>query len=90
MTDSEDGRRAGKPKRAPRPGSSPLRNQERGPKLTLTIKEAAKRLGISLERGYEAAALGHIPTIPMGKRRVVPIAALERKLAGEEVEAGAA
>jgi hypothetical protein len=68
----------------PRLGSSPLRNDPN--KLTLNGKETAKRLGISVERCYAAMAAGHIPTIPMGGRRVVPVAALERMLAGEKVE----
>jgi excisionase family DNA binding protein len=51
--------------------------------LTITIKEAAARLGLSADRAYEAVKLGQIPTIPMGKRRVVPVAALNRLMNGE-------
>ena len=49
-------------------------------KLILTVKETAKRLGIDIARAYEAAEAGQIPTIMLGKRRVVPVAALERML----------
>ncbi len=49
---------------------------------TLTIPEAAKALGISRNAGYEAARRGEIPTIRIGKRLLVPLAALERMLQG--------
>jgi len=69
----------------PRLGCSPLRQS--GEPLTYTVKEASKRLGISSERGYAAVNAGQIPVIMLGKRRVVPAAALQRLLAGEKVEA---
>jgi len=47
---------------------------------TLTIIEAAKILGIGRNQAYEAARRGEIPTIKIGKRILVPVAALERKL----------
>ena len=50
-------------------------------RLTLTIPEAARRLGIGRNQGYECARRGEIPTIRLGKRRVVPVAALEAMLA---------
>ena len=49
---------------------------------TLTIPEAAKALGIGRNAGYEAARRGEIPTIKIGKRVLVPLAALERMLQG--------
>ena len=49
---------------------------------TLTIPEAAKALGIGRNAGYEAARRGEIPTIRIGKRLLVPRAALERMLQG--------
>jgi excisionase family DNA binding protein len=88
MTDvaGELAQKSSKAKRAkkPRLGSSPLR--QLGEPLTYTVKQAAKRLGISAERGYAAVNAGQIPVIVLGKRRVVPAAALERMLAGEKVE----
>jgi excisionase family DNA binding protein len=48
--------------------------------LTITVTEAAKRLGIGRNSAYQAAARGEIPTIKIGKRFLVPIAALERLL----------
>ena len=50
-------------------------------RLTMTIPEAARKLGIGRNQGYEAAKNGEIPTIRIGKRLLVPIAALENKLA---------
>ena len=47
---------------------------------TLTVEEAAQRLGIGRGTAYEAAKRGEIPTIRLGKRLVVPKAALERML----------
>lgn len=45
-------------------------------RLTLTIPEAAKVLGIGRNQAYEAARTGEIPVIKIGKRKLVPIAAL--------------
>jgi excisionase family DNA binding protein len=52
--------------------------------VTLTIPQAAKRLGVSRNSAYQAARRGEIPTIKIGKRILVPVAALERKLEGAE------
>ena len=48
--------------------------------LTLTIPEAARRLGIGRNQGYECARRGEIPTIRLGKRLVVPRAAFQAML----------
>ena len=49
-------------------------------KLTYTVTEAANLLGIGRAAAYEAAHSGHLPTIRIGKRILVPVAALERML----------
>lgn len=49
---------------------------------TMTVIEAAKRLGIGRNQAYEAAGRGEIPSIRIGNRILVPTAALERMLAG--------
>lgn len=49
-------------------------------KLTMTVEEAAKFLGISRNTAYEAANAGNIPTIRIGRRILVPISALEKLL----------
>jgi excisionase family DNA binding protein len=51
-------------------------------KQTISIDEAAKVLGIGRNKAYEAAHCGEIPTIRIGKRLLVPLAALERMLQG--------
>jgi excisionase family DNA binding protein len=52
--------------------------------LTVTAAEAARLLGISRNLAYEAARRGEIPTIRIGRRILVPIAALERLLSERE------
>jgi excisionase family DNA binding protein len=52
--------------------------------LTVTTAEAARLLGISRNLAYEAARRGEIPTIRIGRRILVPIAALERLLSERE------
>ncbi|MBV8798448.1 MAG: helix-turn-helix domain-containing protein [Alphaproteobacteria bacterium] len=46
----------------------------------ITVPEAAQELGISRNSGYEAAARGELPTIRIGRRLLVPRAALDRLL----------
>jgi excisionase family DNA binding protein len=50
-------------------------------KLTLSVDETAKCLGIGRNSAYEAIARGEIPVIRVGKRLLVPKAALETLLA---------
>jgi excisionase family DNA binding protein len=47
---------------------------------TLKIEEAAKVLGISRNTAYEAVKSGQLPTIKIGRRFLVPKAALDRML----------
>jgi excisionase family DNA binding protein len=56
---------------------------QKSERKTITVGEAAKALGICRNKGYEAARRGEIPTIRIGKRILVPLAALERKLQGD-------
>ena len=55
-------------------------NEER---LTLTVEEAAKVLGIGRNTAYEGVAAGEIPSIRIGARLLVPAKALYRMLEGE-------
>jgi excisionase family DNA binding protein len=52
-------------------------------RLTVTVEEAAELLGIGRNAGYEGVRRGEIPSIRIGKRLLVPRAALERMLNGE-------
>jgi excisionase family DNA binding protein len=51
-------------------------------RLTLSVLEAASALGVGKNQIYEAIHRGEIPAVRIGKRLLVPIAALEQKLAG--------
>ena len=51
-------------------------------RLTLTISEAAKLLGIGRNLAYEAARTGELPTVVIGRRILVPVVVLERLLGG--------
>lgn len=46
----------------------------------MTVEEAGAELGLGRSAAYEAAARGQLPTISMGRRKVVPTAALRRLL----------
>ena len=49
---------------------------------TYKMDEAAKLLGIGRNQAYEAAKRGEIPSIKIGKRVVIPKAALDKMLSG--------
>lgn len=51
------------------------------PRLTLTVPEAAKMLGISRGLAYQLVKTGEIPSVRFGKRVLVPRLALEKLLA---------
>ena len=55
-------------------------------RLTLTVDEAAETLGISRAFAYEAVRRGEIPSIRIGRRVLVPKAALRRMLGVDEDE----
>ena len=56
--------------------------QERQSRV-VSVREAAKILGIGRDSAYAAARKGEIPTIRIGRRLLVPIDALERMLQGQ-------
>ncbi len=49
-------------------------------RLTLTVTEAAKVLGISRALAYELVARGELPSLRLGRRLVVPRKALDELL----------
>jgi excisionase family DNA binding protein len=51
---------------------------------TISVEEAAHRLGIGRNQAYQGAKSGEIPSIKIGKRILVPLAALDRMLAGAD------
>lgn len=52
-------------------------------RATLTIVEAAHRLGVGRNQAYEAARAGQIPSIKIGRRLLVPRVPFEKMLTGE-------
>jgi excisionase family DNA binding protein len=57
---------------------------ENGERLTVSVPEAGKMLGLGRNAAYDAAARGDLPVLRIGGRLLVPRKALERLLAGEE------
>jgi excisionase family DNA binding protein len=58
------------------------------PRRTYTIPEAGQRLGVGRNSAYDAAKRGEIPTIKIGRRRVVPGELLDRLVAGQTLQPG--
>jgi excisionase family DNA binding protein len=52
-------------------------------RLPDSMEETSGLLGISRSLGYKLPAQGRLPTVRLGRRVVVPRAALERLLAGD-------
>jgi excisionase family DNA binding protein len=65
-----------------RPAPAPTEEQAAAveERLTYTLTEAARRLGISRALAYEAAHRGELPVCRIGRRLLVPRAALLRLL----------
>jgi excisionase family DNA binding protein len=55
--------------------------------LVLTVKRTAELLGINVNTAYGAVARGELPHVRIGGSIRIPRAALERFLAGKEIEA---
>lgn len=57
-------------------------------RLTITVEEAGRLLGISRGSAYQAAREGTLPTIRLGRRLVVPVERLKKMLqaAGDAAE----
>jgi excisionase family DNA binding protein len=51
-------------------------------KLTFTVEEVGRMLGVSRNTAYACARSGEIPVVKLGNRLVVPKAALMRMLEG--------
>jgi excisionase family DNA binding protein len=57
------------------------KSEAKYPRVTMTVVEAARRLGIGRNQAYEAARRGELPVLRIGKRMVVPVAAFEQMIA---------
>lgn len=49
----------------------------------LTAREVATLLGLTPATVYRAMSRGEIPSISLGRRKLIPVAMLKRLLAGE-------
>lgn len=49
-------------------------------KLTCSIPQAGRVMGLGPYASYEAARRGQIPVIEMGRRKIVPVRSLEKIL----------
>lgn len=52
--------------------------------LTITVEEAAKFLRLGRGAAYECVRNGEIPSLALGRKRLVPVAALLRMLGEAE------
>ena len=52
-------------------------------RLTYSVEETARRLGVGRSSAYEAIRRGELPIIRVGRRLLVSRVALERMLEGE-------
>ncbi len=50
--------------------------------LTISVEEAGRLIGVSRNSAYEAVRRKELPVIRIGRRLLVPRAALEKLLAG--------
>jgi excisionase family DNA binding protein len=57
-----------------------MRDEASMERRTLTVEEAGQILGISRNTAYALATSGRLPTIRLGRRLLVPKAALDRLL----------
>lgn len=55
-------------------------------RLTYTVEEVARMLGISRLSAYQAVHKGEIPSIKIGRRFLIPKRALERLLQNETTD----
>jgi excisionase family DNA binding protein len=82
MTTHNDAFLAGAPPLATIEVRSPIYDPKFAGRSTLSIEEAGMEvLGLSRDAAYKAAKTGDLPTIRVGRRLLVPKAALEKLLA---------
>jgi excisionase family DNA binding protein len=56
--------------------------------LLVSVRDAARRLGIGRDACYRLVHEGRLPHLQIGRRVLVPVAALVRFVEGETGEAG--
>ena len=58
-------------------------NQQGTERATLSVKEAARVLGVGKNQLYAAVKVGEMPVVRIGSRLLISRAVLERMLSGE-------
>lgn len=53
-------------------------------KLTLTVRETAEALGLGINLTYRMVAAGTIRSVPAGRKRLIPKAAIQEYLGGTQ------
>jgi excisionase family DNA binding protein len=66
------------------PDRTTAANDEKPPRLTLSVDEAAQLLGLSRTSAYEAVHRGELPAIRVGRRLLVPRSRLNALLDGAD------
>lgn len=57
-------------------------------RVTLSVEEAARRLGIGRSLAYAMVMRGEIPSLKCGKLRRIPVVALDRWIEQQAMAAG--
>lgn len=60
----------------PTPEATPFPTADAPTKLLMSVEEAAECLSIGRGKAYELIAAGTIPSVTLGRRRLVPVEAL--------------
>lgn len=63
-----------------------MKNTSLSPRLAYSPQELAKTLGVSKSLIYQALERGEIPSVKLGRRYIIPLAAIEKMLAGGGAE----
>ena len=69
-----------------RPAAGHSGKVESLPRMLVSVTEAARALGLSRSFAYELVAAGVLRSIRLGRRVLIPVAALEDLLATGDVE----
>lgn len=57
------------------------------PRMCMSVEEAARALGLSRGRVFELIAIGEVPSLKVGRRRLVPVEALKVWISEQTVRA---
>lgn len=69
--------------------ATPAHASDGDDRWAVSIPEMGRRLDVSRATAYRLVASGELPSVRLGRRRVVPLAVIERKLVDALGEEGA-